>query len=113
VQLLRIYTLQLTIAATTVRYDVEQIVDAGADWIWRGVNIDASVPAEFRLRMQAEDYFLSNVRMEGRVFEGQIKAWPGGIRIPGGGRVGLEAENIGAAAITVQIMLIGVKEVPV
>ena len=110
--LVRNYVVPIALAASQVRFDIQQIVDSDAEWLWRGIAIGAS-SSTVLVRLEANDYFLSNVRLPLSLYAGagwQAKVFEQDISIPAGGRVSVEAENSDAvAAVALNLVLLGVK----
>ncbi len=115
--LVKIYFVPLILTASQIRLDLKQIVDKDADFYWRGIGSYLG-DGTFSIRFSINDnYYLSNVRIPKRVAfgsgSGGSRALSPEIRVPAGGKIGIEVQNLNAFAISSAILLVGVKRVPI
>jgi len=114
VGLVRNYVVPISLAAGQVRFDIQQIVDSDAPWLWRGLMAGADAPTTTLVRLEANDFYLSNARVPLAWYVAVGAGWGSkvfeqDILISAGGRVSIEAENTDASAWVGNLVLLGVK----
>lgn len=108
------YVYNVTLSANQELLDQAIVVDSDSDFQWR--KIAGSKTGEYELRIRLPNgRYLSNLRIRAANLVGTaqfpVPVWPP-VRVPAGGRIGVDLKDLSGASNSIQIVLMGVRQFP-
>ena len=103
------FPFQQDLTAGELRLDMAQTVDGDADFYWRGLRLlDTGGGITMRVRLRLlNGYYLSNALLPMNMLN--YRGITPELRIPAGGFIGIEGQNLDAVTRKLKLVFVGVK----